>query len=64
MVSRDGMEARMTVQRRSLAEAVAAVRAGEITEAGSVAALLLAQGHIGRGIATPTDCSSSSAVCG
>ncbi|WP_405814258.1 NUDIX hydrolase [Streptomyces sp. NBC_01390] len=41
---RDGTEAGMTVQRRTLQEAIKAVRAGAITEAGSVAALLLV-GH-------------------
>lgn len=39
---REGAEAGMTVHRRPLADAVAAVRAGEITEAGSATALLLA----------------------
>ncbi|MFD3523935.1 NUDIX domain-containing protein [Streptomyces sp. NPDC058653] len=39
---RDGAEIGMTVQWRPLPEAVAAVRTGEITEAGSVTALLLA----------------------
>lgn len=39
---RDDTEAGMTVERRTLAEAVEAVRTGLITEAGSVTALLLA----------------------
>ncbi|WP_437054915.1 NUDIX domain-containing protein [Streptomyces sp. enrichment culture] len=39
---RDATEAGMTVQWRPLHDAVAAARAGDITEAGSVAALLLA----------------------
>lgn len=39
---RDPTETGMTVQLRSLEDAVHAVRAGQITEAGSVAALLLA----------------------
>ncbi|MFE9601501.1 NUDIX domain-containing protein [Streptomyces hokutonensis] len=39
---RDDTEAGMTVQSRTLTEAVEAVRTGLITEAGSVAALLLA----------------------
>ncbi|MFJ6898221.1 NUDIX domain-containing protein [Streptomyces hokutonensis] len=43
---RDDTEAGMTVERRTLAEAVEAVRTGVITDAGSVAALLLAaQAH-------------------
>jgi ADP-ribose pyrophosphatase len=40
---RDDTEAGMTVQSRTMAEAVEAVRLGEITEAGSVTALLLAE---------------------
>ena len=40
---RDDTEAGMTVQLRTMAEAVEAVRLGEITEAGSVTALLLAE---------------------
>ncbi|MEU9167683.1 NUDIX hydrolase [Streptomyces sp. NPDC048420] len=40
---RDDTEAGMTIQWRKLPDAVDAVRAGEITEAGSVAALLLAR---------------------
>ncbi|MFJ9381703.1 NUDIX domain-containing protein [Streptomyces sp. NPDC101455] len=39
---RDDSEAGMTVQLRTMGEAVEAVRLGEITEAGSVTALLLA----------------------
>ncbi|MCV2460486.1 NUDIX hydrolase [Streptomyces sp. ICN988] len=45
---RDATEVGMTVQWRPLSDAVAAVRAGEITEAGSVAALLLAALTTGR----------------
>lgn len=45
-LSRDDSEVGMTVQRRKLSEAVEAVRTGEITEAGSVAALLLARAHV------------------
>ncbi|WP_371495524.1 NUDIX hydrolase [Kitasatospora sp. NBC_00374] len=41
-VARDPTESAMTVHRIAPADAVARVRAGEITEAGSVAALLLA----------------------
>jgi ADP-ribose pyrophosphatase len=41
-VRRDGTEVGMTLQWRQLHEAVEAVRTGEITEAGSVTALLLA----------------------
>ncbi|MEU2607695.1 NUDIX hydrolase [Streptomyces albus] len=41
-VRRDDTEIGMTVHRRTLHEAVEAVRTGEITEAGSAAALLLA----------------------
>lgn len=47
-LNRDDTEAGMAMQRRKLADAVAAVRAGEITEAGSVTALLLAQDSVGR----------------
>ncbi|MFF4520494.1 NUDIX domain-containing protein [Streptomyces bluensis] len=42
-VHRDDTEAGMTVQWRTMAAALAAVQDGEITEAGSVAALLLAE---------------------
>ncbi|MGW0731709.1 NUDIX domain-containing protein [Streptomyces sp. NPDC002851] len=45
LLGRDDTEVGMTMQRRPLSEAVEAVRAGAITEAGSVAALLLAQAH-------------------
>lgn len=46
-MNRDGNEIGMTIQRRTLSQAVSAVRKGEITEAGSVAALLLAGALLG-----------------
>lgn len=45
--ARDGNEINMTVHRQTLDEAVTAVRSGHITEAGSVAALLLAAALLG-----------------